>query len=228
MAKLTFYGHATFGLETDDGTHVVIDPFFTDNPLCETSVDDVPADYILVTHGHGDHVGDLMGLAERTGATVVATYEIATYVESRGHAAVSPQHIGGGVQYDFGHVKLVPALHGGKVDLPDAEAFTTNPAGIVVTLPSGTTIYFTGDTALTMDMQLLRGSIDICAMCIGDRFTMGPADAVRAIDFIEPKVVIPFHYDTWPVIEQDTDAFVADVGDRAKVEVLKPGSVYEF
>ena len=227
MAKLTFHGHATFSLECDDGTHLVIDPFFVGNPACDHDGSSVDADYILVTHGHGDHVADLIPLAERTGATVIATHEIATYVEGRG-CATSPHHIGGGVDYPFGRVKMTAALHGGKVELPDAEAFTTLPAGFLVSLKSGPRIYFAGDTGLLMDMQLLKGNVDLAVLPIGDRYTMGPEDAVTAIDFIEPSVVVPMHYDTWPPIEQDAEAFKAAVGARATVEIMRCGSTYEL
>lgn len=227
MPKLTFHGHATFSIRTDDGTHLVIDPFFTDNPGFSGFVEDIEADYILITHGHHDHVADLLGLAERTGATCIATYEIATYLENRGLSA-SPQHIGGGVRYPFGYVKLTPALHGGMVNLPGAESFTTLPAGILIDFVTGERFHHAGDTALLTDMQLLKGKVDVAVLPIGDRFTMGPDDAVTAVDFIEPKVVIPCHYDTWPPIEQDADAFVEAVGSRADVAVMAPGDTFDF
>ena len=227
MAKLTFYGHATFELETDDGTRLVIDPFFGDNPACDVSVDDVAADFILLTHGHYDHVADAIPLSEKTGATIIASFEIATYMEDKGRP-VSPQHIGGGVGYPFGYVKMTPALHGGKLDLPGGEAFTTVPGGFLFNLASGQRFYHAGDTSLLTDMQLLKGMVDVAVLPIGDRFTMGPADAVRAVAFIAPDVVIPCHYDTWPPIEQDAGAFAAAVGDRAHVEVMAPGALFEF
>jgi len=227
MAKLTYHGHSSFSIECEDGTQLVIDPFFKDNPACDHDGSDVAADFILLTHGHYDHVGDAIPLGERTGATVIASYEIATYMERRGLTA-SPQHIGGGVTYPFGHVKMTPALHGGMLELPDAEAFTTVPAGLLVSLDDGPRVYHAGDTALILDMQLLKGQVDVAILPIGDRFTMGPTDAVRAIDLIGPDVVVPCHYDTWPPIEQDTDAFVAAVGPRAKVEVMRSGQTLDL
>jgi L-ascorbate metabolism protein UlaG (beta-lactamase superfamily) len=227
MAKLTFHGHSTFSIETDDGVNLVIDPFFTDNPSFEGSVDDVEADFVLVTHGHYDHVADLIPLAERTGATVIAAYEIAQYLETRGITA-SPQHIGGGVQYPFGYVKMTAALHGGMVQLPGAEPFSTLPAGLLINLNGGQRFHHAGDTGLLTDMQLLNGKVDVAVLPIGDRFTMGPEDAATAVDFIGPRVVIPCHYDTWPPIEQDADAFKQAVGDRAEVEIMKAGDIYEF
>jgi L-ascorbate metabolism protein UlaG (beta-lactamase superfamily) len=227
MAKLTYHGHATCSLVADEGTRLVIDPFFSDNPVCDVPVGDVEADFILITHGHYDHIADAIPLAERTGATIVATFEVAKFLEGKGLKA-SPHHIGGGVEYPFGYVKLTPALHGGIVELPGGEAFTSLPAGILIELKSGQRFHHAGDTALLTDMQLLKGKVDVALLPIGDRFTMGPADAVRAVEFIEPKVVIPIHYNTWPPIEQDADAFKAAVGDRAQVEIMSPGDTYEF
>ncbi len=226
MPKLTFHGHATVSIHTAD-SKLVIDPFFSDNPHFVGSVEDIEADYILVTHGHYDHVADLIGLAERTGATCIATFEIASLLESQG-LNTSPQHIGGGAHYPFGYVKLTAALHGGMVNLPGAEGFTTLPAGILINFNSGERFYHAGDTALLTDMQLLKGKVDVAVLPIGDRFTMGPDDAVTAVEFIEPKVVIPCHYDTWPPIEQDAAAFAAKVGDRAKVQVMAPGDILDF
>lgn len=227
MPKLTYHGHATCSLETDEGVRLVIDPFFGDNPVCDVSVDDVEADFILITHGHFDHIADAIPLAERTGATIIATFEIASYMETK-ELTASPQHIGGAVSYPFGRVKLTPALHGGIVQLPGGEKYTSLPAGFLIDFESGQRFYHSGDTALLTDMQLLKGRVDVAMLPIGDRFTMGPDDAVRAIEFIEPEVVIPIHYNTWPPIEQDAEAFKAAVGDRAEVEIMAPGDTYGF
>lgn len=227
MAKLTWHGHATCSLETDDGTHLVIDPFFRENPVSDVSVDDVAADFILITHGHFDHIADAIPLAKRTGATIVATFEVASYMEEQG-LTVSPQHIGGGVHYPFGYVKLTPALHGGSVGLPGGEKFTSLPAGFLVNLRSGQRFHHAGDTALIKDMELLEGRVDVAMLPIGDRFTMGPEDAVRAVEMIRPDVVIPIHYNTWPPIAQDPRAFKEAVGRRARVEILEPGGTFEF
>jgi len=231
MAKLTWHGHATCSLETDDGTHLVIDPFFSDNPVCELSVDEVEADFILVSHGHYDHIADAVPLGKRTGATVIATHEVASYLAKQG-LETSAHHIGGGVHYPFGYVKLTPALHGGIVELPGGEAFPSLPAGFWIELKSGQRFYHSGDTGLIADMQLLKGQVDVAMLPIGDRYTMGPRDAVRAVEMIEPKVVIPMHYDTWPPIAQDPQAFAAAVkkamGSRTRIEVLAPSDSFDF
>lgn len=228
MAKLTYHGHSTFSIETEDGTNLVIDPWFTDNPKFEGSIEEIDADFVLLTHGHFDHISDVVPLAERTGATVIATWEIASFLEEKHGLTVSPQHIGGGAQYPFGHVKLTPALHGGVVQLPGAEGLSTFPAGFLITFTSGRRFHHAGDTALLTDMKLLKGKVDLAVLPIGDRFTMGPEDAVTAVDFIRPRIVVPCHYDTWPPIEQDAHAFKAAVGDKAHVEVMAPNTSYEF
>ena len=227
MAKLTWHGHATCSLETDDGTHLVIDPFFEDNPACAVSVEDVEADFILISHGHSDHIADAIPLAERTGATIIATFEVASYMEAQGRA-VSAHHIGGGVHYPFGYVKLTPALHGGIVELPGGERYTSLPAGFLINLKSGQRFHHSGDTALLADMALLEGQVDVAMLPIGDRYTMGPDDAVRAVEMIKPGVVIPMHYNTWPPIAQDPEAFKKAVGKRARVEILAPGESFAF
>jgi L-ascorbate metabolism protein UlaG (beta-lactamase superfamily) len=227
MAKLTWHGHATCSLVADDGTRLVIDPFFDENPVCDVSVGEVQADYILISHGHRDHVADAIPLARRTGATIIATFELARYMEGQGLRA-SAHHVGGGVHYPFGYVKLTPAHHGGIVELPGGEAFTSLPAGFLIDLAGGQRFYHAGDTGLITDMELLKGRVDVAMLPIGDRYTMGPEDAVRAVEMIEPKVVIPMHYNTWPPIAQDPRAFAAAVGTRARVVVLAPGESFEF
>lgn len=227
MPKLTWHGHSTFSLETEGGTRVVIDPFFDDNPTSDLTADQVEADFIVVTHGHYDHFADCIPLAKRTGATVISTFEIAAFCEQQGVKHTHGMNIGGACEFDFGRLKLTPAIHSGSVAGDTTGTHTTVCSGLLFDL--GTTrLHHAGDTALTFDMQLLRGSVDVALLPIGDNFTMGPEDAVRAIEFIEPSVVIPIHYGTWPVIEQDPHAFAELVGKRARVEVMQPGGTYDL
>lgn len=225
MASLTWHGHATFSIVTDAGQTIVIDPFFDDNPACDLAASDVEADFIVVTHGHYDHFSDCVSIARRTGAQVISTAEIASFCASQGVERTHGMNVGGGFTFDFGHLKLTQAIHSGSVAGDETGAHTTACAGLLFDL-NGTRLHHAGDTALTLDMQLLKGKVDIALLPIGDNFTMGPDDAVRAVEFIEPEVVIPIHYGTWPVIEQDPHEFARLVGERARVEVLEPGGSF--
>jgi len=228
MAKLTFHGHAAVTIETDAGQTVLIDPWLDGNPLADIGTADVrKADFILCTHGHSDHFADVVKLAKQTGATVVGTFEIVGYVQSQGIENAHPMSIGGGYRFPFGTVKMTAALHGGQIDGADGR-FSTLPAGFLINLDDGPRVYHAGDTALLMDMQLLRGSVDVALLPIGDNFTMGPADAVRAVEFIEPRVVIPIHYNTFDLIRQDPQAFASSVGQRAEVVILAPGESHDL
>lgn len=228
MPTVHYHGHATATLIAADGVRLLIDPFLDDNPVADLSTSDVDAlDYILCTHGHSDHFADCVPLAKKTGATVVSTFEIVSFLESRGLENLHPLHIGGGHTFPFGYAKMTPALHGGLVHGDDTGRFTTVPGGFWIDF-GGSTFYHAGDTALLTDMQLLKGRVDVAMLPIGDNFTMGPEDAVRAIEFIEPRVVIPIHYDTWDVIRQDVQAFRRDVGDRAHVQIMAPGDRFDF
>ena len=226
MARLTFHGQSTFTIETDGGARLVIDPFFDDNPVSDIKRADVGAvDYILCTHGHFDHFADAIPLARETDATLISTFEIVSFAETQGIANIHPLHIGGGYDFPFGRAKMTPAVHGGQVHGDETGQFTTMPGGFLLHI-DGKRIYHAGDTALTLDMQLLRGQADVAILPIGDNFTMGPEDAATAVGFIEPEVVIPVHYDTWPLIEQDPERFRALVGERAHVQVMAPGDRY--
>ncbi|NNF39346.1 MAG: metal-dependent hydrolase [Gemmatimonadetes bacterium] len=227
MATLTWHGHATCSIVTDDGTRLVIDPFFGDNPATELGVDEVEADYILVTHGHFDHFADCIPLAKRTGAMVISTFEIVAFCQEQGIENGHGMNIGGGYDFPFGRVKMTPALHTGSVAGDTSGMHTTDCGGFLLTL-GDRRLYHAGDTALIMDLQLLRGQVDIALLPIGDNFTMGPDDAARAVDFIQPDVVVPIHYSTWPVIEQDPEHFRSLVGEAARVEVLQPGGTLDF
>lgn len=226
MAKITFHGHACFHIDAKDGTRIVIDPFLTGNPLADVKPGDLgTVHYILLTHGHGDHLGDTIAIAKRSGATVISTFEIVSFLQEKGLSKIHPLHIGGGYNFPFGRVKMTPALHGGMID-GDTGKYTTVPGGFLVHV-DGKGIYHAGDTALIADMQLLAGQVDTALLPIGDNFTMGPEDAARAVEMIRPKVVIPMHYNTFDVIRQDPQAFARRVGSQAKVVILKPGESYE-
>ena len=219
--KATFHGHACFLLE-GDGKRVVIDPFLTGNPAADIGPDKLPRlDAVLLSHGHGDHLGDAVALAKRDKATIVATAELAAFCNDKG-ATAHAMHIGGAHDFPFGRVKLVPAFHGGRVEGDATGKYTTNPCGVVVTM-DGKTVYHTGDTGLTLEMQLLAGRIDLMLVPIGDNYTMGVEDAVRAVEFVKPKTVIPMHYNTWDVIKADPQAFKRGVGTCATVVILAPG-----
>jgi len=230
MGKLIFHGQSCTEIVTGDGTRLLIDPFLTDNPLADVGREHFHdrLDYILLTHGHYDHVADAWPLLEETNPTLIASFEIVSYAqEVLGHEKTHPMHIGGRFDFPFGQVKLTPALHGGQVAGKGAEGYTTVPAGLLLTV-DGCRIYHAGDTALITDMTLLDGQVDVALLPIGDNFTMGPEDAALAVDMIKPRVVIPIHYDTWPLIAQDPEGFRARVEPRAEVVVLLPGESYEF
>lgn len=225
--RLTFHGHSAFELRTSAAQTLLFDPWLDGNPAADITVADVStADYILVSHGHGDHFGDVINIAQQTGATVLATYELAAYCQSKGVKHAHGMSIGGGYRFPFGYAKLTPALHGPAVEGSDG-AVTTTPNGWWLELPDAR-VYHAGDTALTMDMQLLQGRVDVALLPIGDNFTMGPDDAARAVEMIKPRVVIPMHFNTFDLIRQDPQHFRKLVGRTAEVVVLKPGESYEF
>lgn len=220
----TWLGHAAQSLNVN-GKIVLVDPFLEGNPMAPTTADQVSADFILVSHGHGDHVGDAVAIAKRTGALVIANFEIANWFERQGVSNVHAQHIGGGFNHPFGYLKLTQALHGSA--LPDG-SYGGNPAGFLLTA-DGQKVYLACDTGLFGDMKLIgEEGIDLAVLPIGDNYTMGPDDALRAVKLLTPKHVIPVHYDTWGVIAQDVNAWAARVRAEtsAQVHVVKPGESF--
>jgi len=219
----TFIGHGTHLLAVND-TKILIDPFLADNPLTDLSPDQVEVDVIVISHGHGDHIADAVSIAKRTGARVISNFEIVGWLSKQGlpEDQMHPQHLGGGFTHPFGHLKFTIAHHGSG--LPDG-SYGGNPAGLIFTL-EGKKLYFACDTALFGDMKLYgEEGLDLAVLPIGDNFTMGPDDALRAVKLLTPKQVVPCHYNTFPPIEQDAEAWAARVEaeTEARVHVLKPG-----
>lgn len=224
--KISWFSHACFLIETDQ-SRLLIDPFLSDNPLASGTADEIQTDYILVSHGHGDHLGDTINIAKRTNATVIANYEIQTWLAGQGVENTHPQHIGGGFDYPWGRVKLTIAQHGSA--LPDG-SYGGNPCGFLLYI-EGKKIYHACDTGLFYDMKLIgEEGIDLAILPIGDNFTMGPDDALRAVKLIEPRQVVPIHYDTFDVIKQDPHTWAKRVEKEtaAKVTVMNPGESIEL
>src|SRR4051812_37428517 len=220
--RVRWLGHACLLVESD-GQRVLIDPFLTGNPAAAVTADEVEADFILVSHGHADHVGDAVAIAKRTGATVVANYEISGWLEKQGVKKVHGQQHGGGHDFPFGRVKLTLAFHGSA--LPDG-SYGGNPCGFLLYFKDGTKVYDAADTGLFGDMRLIgEEGIDLAILPIGDNFTMGPDDALRAVKLIQPTKVLPIHYNTFDLIAQDAPAWAARVRQETNAEpvVLKPG-----
>ena len=225
--KVIYYGHACFSVVVG-GKTLLFDPFISDNPLAKNvDVKNVPADFILVSHGHSDHIGDAVAIARRTGALVIANYEVATWLSKNGAPKIHPLNHGGGASFDFGRAKFVNAIHSST--LPDGSS-GGNPGGFVVESVEGN-FYFSGDTALTMDMKLIGEStkLKFAALCVGDNFTMGPDDAVKAAKFIRCDEILGVHFDTVPPIKIDQAAAREKFKAAGKtLHLLQPGESRDF
>ena len=206
--KLTYHGQSTVTIETN-GHHLVIDPFFSGNDKATTNPDDVKADFILLTHAHADHMLDAERIAKSTGATIIATHELATYLSFKG-LNVHPMNLGGQFEFPFGKVKMTQAFHSSSIIDEEKQTITYMgmPAGFLLTI-EGKEIYHAGDTALFGDLALYGAhhEIDLAFLPIGDNFTMGPDDALIAADMLQAKAIVPIHYNTFDLIKQDANAF---------------------
>ncbi len=230
--QLQFLGHACF-LATGPAGSVIFDPYITGNPTCPVKAEDLQVDAILLSHGHADHLGDTLAIAARNKALVVAPYELACYCQARG-AQVHAMHIGGSYNFDFGWVKLTPAWHGAGIIDPDGEIYQGGmPCGFLLR-QEDQIIYHAGDTGLFGDMRLiglptLGRPVDVALLPIGDNFVMGVEDAALATEFISPSMVVPMHYNTFPVIRQDPHRFKALVESRCptRCKIMNPGDTIE-
>lgn len=222
--KVSYHGHSVVKIETND-RQIIIDPFITGNGLTDLHEENENPDVIILTHGHGDHVGDTESIARRSGALVIAPNELATYLEWQG-LRTHPMHIGGAYEFDFGKVKLTPAFHGSAIFTEEKEIiYLGMPAGVLF-MAEGKTVYHAGDTALFSDMKLIgeRHPIDIAFLPIGDNFTMGPEDASLAAKFLGAKTVVPIHYNTFPPIKQNPQMFIDLLEKSIKGQIMNPGS----
>jgi L-ascorbate metabolism protein UlaG (beta-lactamase superfamily) len=221
--KITWFGHNAWSVETS-GKTILVDPFLNDSPTAPQKADRLQADFILLSHGHADHVGDTVAIAKRTGAPVIANFEVTEWLKKQGVAEdkVLPMNPGGWREQPFGHVKFTIAHHSSS--MPDG-SYGGVPGGFLLDV-GGTRIYFACDTALFLDMKLIGGSgLDLAVLPIGDIYTMGPDDSLDAIKFLNPKRVAPCHYNTWPEIMQDGAAWAERVRSDTAAEpvVLEPG-----
>lgn len=228
--KITWLGHSAF-LFADDEHTVLIDPFLTGNPFHQTDPESLNPDTILLTHAHNDHVGDAIDIAKRASSKVITTFELGEWLSQQGVEGATPANHGGTVQFPGGSVKLTPAWHTSSYRLENGSFVAPGiPAGMVIRF-GGKTVYAAGDTALFLDMQLIaEEQLDVALLPIGDHFTMGPDDALRAVSMLRPGIVIPCHYNTFPPIEQNVDTFKSRVESEtaSRVFVLKGGETLDL
>ena len=207
--KIKYYGHAAFKIVTNDGLQILIDPFISGNPQCQVPIEEISTDIILVTHGHQDHLGDTLEIAHKTGAQTIATAEIATFVEKQGFEAVS-MNKGGTVVIGDVSITMTDAKHSSSIETAEGPEYAGEPGGFIIKLEDGKKIFHAGDTSLFGDMKTIIGDLykpDISLLPIGDKFTMGPEEASIAAGWLQSRIIIPMHYNTFPGIEQDPEFF---------------------
>jgi L-ascorbate metabolism protein UlaG (beta-lactamase superfamily) len=206
--RLTYFGHSCFRIEVP-GARLVLDPFLSENPHGAVPPADVPCDFVLCTHAHSDHIGDALNLARLHGATVVAPYELANHFATQGANTIDLMP-GGGVDLPWGRIQMTPAIHSSALEFPDGENRAMGVASGYLVRAADRTLYHAGDTALFGDMQLIgRHGLDVALIPIGDRYTMGPTDALAALDLLRPRLAVPMHYNTFASIRTDPRAFAA-------------------
>jgi L-ascorbate metabolism protein UlaG (beta-lactamase superfamily) len=227
MGILQFLGHSAFYVEAEK-IKALIDPFLSGNPLASEGPEArAKLDYIFVTHAHGDHLGDAPAIAKRTGATIVATNELASYLAGKGFGTIG-MHVGGRAKFPFGSVKLTPAFHGSSVSENGRVVCADAPCGFLIDV-GGKKIYHAGDTGLTVEMTLLEAEgVDIALLPIGGHYVMDADDAARAVEFIKPRKTVPMHYDTFPPIKADPVNFAEKAAGNTEVVVMKPGDTLTF
>jgi L-ascorbate metabolism protein UlaG (beta-lactamase superfamily) len=224
--RLKYFSHSAFQITTANGKKILIDPFLSGNPTAPVKAEDVDADYIILTHAHGDHIGDAFAIAKRCKSTFICVNELAEYCKSKGFEAHN-MHIGGGYHFDFGRVKFTIAHHGSQT--PD-NTYAGEPAGVIVSADDKN-VYHTGDTGLFYDMKLIgeMNKINYMLLPIGDNFTMGITDAVKAAELVSPEVAIPIHYNTFPVIEADPEEFKKNAEAAGiKIRVMQYGEEFDL
>ena len=231
--EIRWLGHSAFEIVSNENVHILIDPFISNNPACQVAVEELKPDLICITHGHSDHFGDAMEIANESGAPVIAIHEIALFLSKQGINNVG-MNIGGSVMFKGIKITMLEARHSSEIDFVEETVPGGLPASFLITLEDGTKIYHAGDTGLFSDMKNIIGEIykpDICLIPIGDKFTMGPFEAALASMWYNPKIVIPMHYNTFPPIEQDPTIFanfVTQFNPNIDVLVMNPGEYFEF
>ncbi|MFU8892415.1 MAG: metal-dependent hydrolase [Luteolibacter sp.] len=226
--KITYLGHSGFLIETAS-SRIAIDPFLTGNPVATMKASDVKCDYLILTHGHEDHSGDAEEIAKANDATLIANHEIAMFFAAKGVAKTHGMNPGGGFHFPFGRVKMTVAHHSSSMNAGANTLYMGVACGVVIEA-DGLRVYHAGDTALFSDMRLIaRGGIDLALLPIGDNYTMGPDDALDALELLKPSITVPIHYNTWPPIAQDAEKFAGEAAASGhEVNVLAPGEVLDL